>query len=87
MLSIHLIRLFFFHFAQRARWAAAIFLRAAADMGLRTLGARKRLSSEASQGRQRRVKPFHFSLHTLSFLLQLPDYSRQLRHSPLGQAL
>ena len=36
----HLVRLFFFPFAQRARWAAAIFLRAALDMGLRTWGMR-----------------------------------------------
>src|SRR5208282_4102639 len=44
VLSIHLVRLFFFHFAQRARWAAAIFSRAAADMGRSTLGARERLA-------------------------------------------
>ena len=37
--SLHLPRLAAFHFAQRARWAAAIRLRAAADMGLRFLPA------------------------------------------------
>jgi hypothetical protein len=35
----YLLRLAAFHFAQRARWAAAIRLRAAADIGLRFLGA------------------------------------------------
>ena len=34
---VHLLRLAAFHFAQRARWAAAIRLRAAADMVLRFL--------------------------------------------------
>jgi hypothetical protein len=36
----YLFRLAAFHFAQRARWAAAIRLRAAADIGLRPLGLR-----------------------------------------------
>jgi hypothetical protein len=35
----YLFRLAAFHFAQRARWAAAIRLRAAADMVLRVLPA------------------------------------------------
>jgi hypothetical protein len=37
VLFAHFARLAAFHFAQRARWAAAIRLRAAADMVLRLL--------------------------------------------------
>src|SRR5208282_2965284 len=51
VLSLQLVRLFFFHLAQRARWAAAIFLRAAADMGLRTLGMRDPLDFRSSPPR------------------------------------
>ena len=84
-MAFHLVRLFFFHFAQRERWAAAIFLREAADIGLRTLGMRDPLDFRSSPPRlprpaNSRIQPLHFSLHALSFLPQFPNYSRQVRH-------
>src|SRR5260370_14343289 len=58
---LYLVRLFFFHSAQRARWAAAIFLRAAPDIGLRTLGARERLAFPSGPPRPPRAANAAFS--------------------------
>lgn len=81
----HLFPLAAFHFTQRVRRAAAIRLRAAAEIVLRLLVARIPLDFPAGFPRppkaaEGRIQPPHLSLHALSFLLQSPDYSSQVRH-------